>query len=1226
MYTREQCLALLTDRHIAVTANAGSGKTTVLVERFVRLLLQGVEIGSIVAITFTRKAAAEMRLRVAIRLEQEYNAMLADGNVRMATKVRNLRERLNTAQISTIHSFCANLIRNYPVEAKISPLFSIIDDFDANKLREEAIALLAERKLGSEQKDEKENYYTLFRIFGIDTIHSIAESLLRNLEQLEELKNIYTQSDEEIIELRNNIITEQYIKPLVPVLVKIEEAIESIRISGVKLNADVQKLMLHSTVLSELITECRKKESNFALIGNLFGQLYTTLFTTENKERKRLSNFAIENNIDNLVYGEGKILIHTSEFFSEVEGWDNDKDLLRYSRVILQFTQECEELIESEKIQLSSLDFNDVQKKASELLKSNEVRSDIQKRYTYLMIDEFQDTNQSQFRLTSHLVQQLSDIYIQDTQTYTNLYIVGDPKQSIYRFRGADVRVFESAKEAIKKMNGSVQTKNNVNINSEEIVLSEREKSGDIRLTTTFRLMPEIAFFVNSVCGVGMKKQTEGYFVGYDDTISSRRFPDNHKGSVSFIIGEKSDEYEAELSENSEQEELLAKHILSIVKSENPLQIDDRGILRSVSWTDIVILGRKNDALDTLATTLKEHNIPCHVPQGKRFYNRSEIRDIAAYISFLANPSDDFSLTVILRSPFFSVDDNELLEIMYYSDEPTLWEKSLKYSYSENVGNKLQFAISVLKEVLPLSARLSLPILLNTLYEKSCWYSVISYESDKERKIANVNKLISFARDFEAGGFKGLFEFAERLSTMIESETQESDAPLETVSNSIPLITIHASKGLEFPVVILYDTNSGQNFGMKNRVTLDERFGIVMKPVIVTENKQSTSRTKDFTTPIVKLASLEERLMENAELERLTYVALTRAKDHLIITANVSRKKDASIAALKGMFQFISPIFGEDFLLGKSIQLKGSLPIVRNNNVNHENFSLDIPIIKKVENVQLKDEDTNILKPTNQREDLLESINSVQQDEQISASKIMLYENDKQEYYLRYAIGLPHESKNFDTKSIDSDDGDSVTGSLYGKLLHGIMQQIPLWLNKAQSNDIDELNAVIENVCRAQEHEIRGEIKSRLLKESIAIVNTDIVRKYGINLLNAEYESQYYIPIDDDFYLAVFDCLVKNDKGEVEVWDWKTNHIGDKKSMELLFDKYKTQLEMYALFASYLYPHQDEFILRLLFTRKASVNCNDEEWIRSFVIKKDEIPSLRSQMYSHYKEIKSFLA
>lgn len=1224
MYTREQSLALLSDRHIAVTANAGSGKTTVLVERFVRLLLQGVDISSIVAITFTRKAAAEMRLRVAIRLEQEYKAMLIAGNERMTVKVRNLRERLNTAQISTIHSFCANLLRNYPVESKISPLFSIIDDFDANKLREEAIALIAEEKLQSENKKENERYYTLFRLFGIDTIHTIAESLLKNLEQLDELKSIYAQSDDEILKLRNTIISEQYIKPLIHVLSKIEDAIEYINTKGMKLNADVQKLLNQKSIVFDLISECKSIECNLSMIKQLLGQIHSALFTTDNKERKRLLDFATTHSIEHLVYGGSPIFLKCADFFSAVDGWDYDKELLYYSRIILQFTQECEALIEAEKIQISALDFNDVQKKASELLKNEEVRSDIQKRYTYLMIDEFQDTNQSQFRLTSYLVQQLSELYILDTKVRTNLYIVGDPKQSIYRFRGADVRVFESAKDSIKKMNATLNPKDMVNLGSEEILLTEREKSGDIRLTTTFRLMPEIAFFVNSVCGMGMKKETEGYFVGYDDTICSRVFPENHKGSVSFIIGEKNENEKGEISEECTQEELLAQYILSIMSSETPLYIDDKGGLRPATWNDIIILGRKNDTLDTLATVLKKYNIPCHVPQGKRFYNRQEIRDVAAYINFLANPADDFSLTVILRSPFFSIDDNELLEIMFFSQELTLWEKSLKYCNSVESGNAIRFAVNVLKEVLPLSARLSLPILLNTLYEKSKWFSVLDSVNDKERKTANVQKLISFARDFEGSGFKGLFEFSERLSSMIELEVQESDAPLESINNSIPLITIHASKGLEFPIVILYDTNSGQNAGMRKKVSLDERFGIVMKPVVVTENKQSTSRTKEFVTPIVKLAALEEQIMENAELERLTYVALTRAKDHLIITANIARKKDASVASLKGIFGFISPIFGDDFLLGKSIKVKGNLPIMRNQKMELKDFSLDIPIIKNFENTSFTENESTVPDSINKYEILLSSIESVQQDEQFSASKIMLYETDKQEYYLRYAIGLPYESKNFDTKSLDTDDGDKVAGTLYGKLLHSVMQRIPLWLRGTQNNDFDSLNTVIENVCRAEEQAINEDVKKRLFRESSVIAHTYLVREYGENLLHAEFESQYYLPIEDDFYLAVFDCIVKNRKGEIEIWDWKTNRVNDKKSIDLLFDKYKVQLQMYALFASYLYPNQEKYLLRLLFTRKADVNLADDEWVRTLTITKDEIPVLRRNIYDHYKEIKDY--
>lgn len=1224
MFTREQCLALLTDRHIAVTANAGSGKTTVLVERYVRLLLEGVDIRSIVAITFTRKAAAEMRIRVATRLEQEYNKMLEKGDERATSRIRKLRERLNIAQISTIHSFCAGLLRNYPVEAKVNPLFAIIDEFDSKRLREETIAFLAERKLQSDDNGEKEEYYRLFRLFGISVVQQIVEYLLSNLEQLSELKGIYSISNEKIIDERNRIIKSNFVETLILPIEKICEGIEIIRQSEVKLNADTKKLCESKTIFEELVIECKNSKLNFEKIGRILLDCSKLIFTNEGLPRKRIFDQLELIGISDYIYGYSDKLDNSITFFSSIESWDADVQLLHYARLILQFTEECEKIIESEKIQIAALDFNDVQKKVLDILSIEEVKRDIRQRFTYLMIDEFQDTNHAQFRLTSHLVHQLSDLYLYDKEVKTNLYVVGDPKQSIYRFRGADVRVFETAKHTVKKMN-SLDSPSKKVINGDEIYdLTEQEVLGDIRLTTTFRLMPEIAFLVNQVCGIGMKKSTEGYFVGYDETISSRRYPEGHKGSVQFIIGEYTENEEGELIEEKLQNHLLAKHLLNIVCSESPLIIDDRGTLRPVTWNDVVILGRKNDTLDTLATTLKSYGIPCHVPQGKRFYSRQEIRDIVAFITFLANPSDDFSLAVILRSPFFLVSDNDLLEIVCYSDELTLWEKVLLYSQSGNANDLVVQATEILSELLPLSSRLSLPVLLNTIYEKTKWYHKVNKESESERKVANVNKLISFARDFEVGGFRGLFEFAERVNALIENEVQESDALLETVNNSIPLITVHSSKGLEFPVVIVYDTNSGQH-STATRTRLDERFGIIMKPVVVHSNHSGTY-TDSVVSPIVKLASLEENLMERAELERLTYVALTRAKDHLIITANIRRKSSGEPNQYKGIFEFINPILDSDYLLGKECILTGNLPIVQGNNIVYNDFSLTIPIIKSIEEVvaernTINADDEHSSTNTVDKERLLEPIESKQYDEQYSASKMMLFESDPTSYYLQYIIGLPKENDSTYSYSIPVDDTDAVIGTLVGKLIHNVLQRIPEWLSE-DGYYSDKLETVIRSVCDAVEVEVTEDVKARILRETKLIARTKIVQRYAEFLKSAEFETQYYLPIDDDFYIAVFDCLVKNDRGEIEIWDWKTNKIRSERDMDMLFSLYKPQLEMYAVFASTL-SHQESYTLRLLFTRRAIENCDDHHWIKEFVVLSNEIPRLKEKLYRNYQIVKS---
>ena len=1224
MFTREQCLALLTDRHIAVTANAGSGKTTVLVERYVRLLLEGVDVRSIVAITFTRKAAAEMRIRVAARLEQEYNKMLEKGDERATSRIRKLRERLNIAQISTIHSFCAGLLRNYPVEAKVNPLFAIIDEFDSKRIREETIAFLAERKLQSEDKSEKEEYYFLFRLFGISIVHQIVEYLLSNLEQLSELKGIYSISNEKIIEERNKIIQSNFVGTLILPLEKICEGIEIIRRSDVKLNADTKKLYDSKKIFEELVVECKNNKQNFEKIGKVLLECGKLIFTNDGLPRKRIFDLIDSIGISDYIYGYADKLNNSITFFSSIENWDADNQLLHYARLILQFTEECEKIIESEKIQIAALDFNDVQKKVLDILSIEEVKKDIRQRFTYLMIDEFQDTNHAQFRLTSHLVQQLSDLYLFDKEVKTNLYVVGDPKQSIYRFRGADVRVFETAKHTVKKMNLVDSPSKSVTNGDEIYDLTEQEVLGDIRLTTTFRLMPEIAFFVNQVCGIGMKKNTEGYFVGYDETISSRRYPEGHSGSVRFIIGEYTENEEGEPIEEKLQNHLLAKHLLNIVCSESPLIIDDKGTLRSVTWNDIVILGRKNDTLDTLATTLKSYGIPCHVPQGKRFYSRQEIRDIAAFITFLANPSDDFSLAVILRSPFFFVTDNDLLEIVYYSDELTLWEKILLYSQSGSSNNLVLRAAEILSELLPLSARLSLPVLLNTIYEKTEWIHKVYEEAETERKIANVNKLISFARDFEVGGFRGLFEFAERINSLIENEVQESDALLETVNNSIPLITVHSSKGLEFPVVIVYDTNSGQH-STAAKTRLDERFGIIMKPVVVHSNYTGTY-TDSVISPIVKLASLEENLMEKAELERLTYVALTRAKDHLIITANIRRKSNGEPNQYKGIFEFIAPILSSDYLLGKECILSGSLPVVQDNNIVHKDFSLTIPIVKSIEDdvivhniVKVDDENTSV--NSVDRERLLEPIESKQYDEQYSASKIMLFENDPTSYYLQYIIGLPKENDRAYSYSIPVEDNDAVIGTMVGKLMHNVLQRIPEWVSENGYYE-DKLDTVIRSVCDSAEIEFTEDVITRIFRETKLIARTKIVRKYAEFLKTAEFETQYYIPIDEDFYVAVFDCLVKNDKGEIEIWDWKTNKVHSEHDMDVLFLRYKPQLEMYAVFASTL-SYQESYTLRLLFTRRALENCDDNHWVKEYVVKSEEIPNLKEKLYRNYQKVKS---
>jgi ATP-dependent helicase/nuclease subunit A len=888
------------------------------------------------------------------------------------------------------------------------------------------------------------------------------------------------------------------------------------------------------------------------------------------------------------------------------------------------FLQRCSERINQEKIYLSALDFNDLQQKLLLILDNEEVRYDIQKHYSYIMVDEFQDTNKIQFQLTSKLIYALSLPLEDKDALHSNIYIVGDPKQSIYRFRGADVRVFESAKKAIIELNKKAHVADKVHINNIEIDLHSREQFGDIRLTTTFRLMPEIAFFVNTVCGSIMHQSTTGYFVGYDNTICSRSYNPEHKGSVSLIIGEKVREDSHEPPVHVQQDHALARHLLHVVTSDTPLQIEEKGNVRPVQWSDCVVVARKNDVLDSLAMTLRQYNIPCYVPQGKRFYTRQEIRDIVAYLTFLANPADDFAFTTIARSPFFRIADTELLDVFYATEEISLWEKCVRYCEIHDLkkGNIFNL-VQVLSELLPLSSRLSLPILLHTLLEKSDWFLRVQDTKDAERKTANIQKLIAFARDFESSGFNGLFEFSERLNALIATEVQESDAQIESSRNAIPLITIHSSKGLEFPVVIVYDMNAGDIKTNIQQVMIDEKFGIVCKPVVVQQNpSHTTKQLTSLVTPLTLLSSMDNSLAEEAEMERLLYVALTRAKDHLILVANITRNKDNLPTKTKGMFSMVEHVFDDGYFYGKPITLHGDLSSMKEGELVQENFSIEIPVIRYFFDSDIENYTPIVEKgEQSEREILLDTIEATYRDEQYSATKFSTFAEDAMSYYIHYAIGLPPETDSYDEKYSYHDESDSFSGSFAGQLIHNVMQLAPQWIIEGVCDD-EKLEMTVNIVCDSQERFIADGLKQRVLRECKAISTTELIQRHAVYIPTAKFEEKYYYPIENDFLLAVFDCIIMNEKGEYEVWDWKTNAIRSDEDMDMLFQKYMTQLEMYAYFAMKLFPQQESLTLRLLFTRKAQENASDEEWSRALHIDKKQYQVIEQKIQNNYSLIR----
>ena len=574
-------------------------------------------------------------------------------------------------------------------------------------------------------------------------------------------------------------------------------------------------------------------------------------------------------------------------------------DLLKlYNRVLQEY--------QSAKLSQSKLDFADLQIYTRDLLKNNDrIRKKLLNQYKFYMVDEFQDTNELQYELVMLLTGELKN---------GNLFVVGDPKQSIYGFRDADVRVFEKTKEKIVNMGGI-----------------------DIHLKENFRSLQNSVGFVNYLFARLMGNEKENDFEVLYEPLNVGK-TDNEDGVVEVILGQKDSDNANALNTEST---LLAQHIKHIVNERgvdpNHKQ-DNRDNGKPIKYGDIAILIQARRHLPDIENALHVAGIPYLTSGGIGFYQRQEIYDIWNYLNFLNDPEkNDLSLIGILRGPAFGISDNELFEISLQKGE-NFWLKTQHY-VSQNYDKKtdrLKTAVTILKEQHKVAHRLPINQLILTVVNETGLIGTLRTSRKGEQRWANYQKLLDIARNFEAQeNTPILTNFIEYLDILITDEPREGDAPIEEDSDSVKIMTVHAAKGKEYSVVILPCLNRRGQYAREPFI--EEKLGIGFSPLIPSQDYDQSS------PEIVLLMKNSENAKDAAEKKRLLYVATTRVKNHLILSGTLNEKGKAE-NTLKMLFELLDINEGDEYK-----EISDTLDFYHNGKITRSGFHLNIPIIRQLQ-------------------------------------------------------------------------------------------------------------------------------------------------------------------------------------------------------------------------------------------------------------------------------------
>ncbi|MBS1538700.1 MAG: UvrD-helicase domain-containing protein [Bacteroidetes bacterium] len=1237
-FTREQLLAQSADRHLAVTASAGSGKTSVLVQRYAHLLLSGIDSRSIVAITFTRKAAAEMTARVAKTIEEKLAKATEPVELK---KLRTIRERLTSAKISTIHSFCSQLLRDFPIEAEVVPNFTELTQSEDIVLREK-MALDTMEEWLDQNHPHREDALLVFRTLGRKTVHTYLKMLLSNSETLRLLEDVYSHGDEFLLEKAAHLSREMIATEFHSAIVAFRHLLSEIDTSSLKTKQQFEineaREILHRIKI-QIQSNRTFPLADLAELLQEFETVKTVFFTNTNTLRstfkKAVSDAEITTVESAIQQASSSINKNTVEAFRSAE---MDEQLITLARILFAMAREASIAIEAEKNSRGALNFDDLQLKALTLLENESVRQKLRRKIRFLMMDEFQDTNILQYEIAKRLVSALELSAKHTTGTSTNLFIVGDAKQSIYGFRGADVRVFEEARKDIQSANkrdleeGIIPA--DITTPHGKIVALDNEKYGDIRLSATFRLLPAVAGFVNKVCGTIMPSETAGYDVGYEPIVCARHADrlNPADGSITFLLAEKayqdksnsldeSTDDETDDTDTGSEAEILARHIAVITGNENPRLVfgGNPEKSRPAEYGDIAVLSRSRNGFEALTTAFRRMEIPFVVHSGKGFFSTQEITDIHSYLSFLHNPNDDLSLAAVLRSPFFAWSDADIYTIGISNkskpESKPLWERLCELCEGDTIqrDSLLVRAYGLLREVLPLAARMPIPSLIRLLLERSGWRAVITRSERAAQMEANIEKLIDFAREFEHKGFRNLYDFVEELTVLSNGDTNESEATIQQGVNAVNIMTIHSSKGLEFPIVALYQTN--KNTPNPPQLNVNNDVGITF-PL-------PNEEEGNILTPLQLIASNRKKTAEEAEAKRLLYVALTRAKDHLIISGMVKRTKSGGISKINGVLEMLfrgidrNP---EDLLFNHSEEIIVHLPILIDDTTQERecvipvDFAISIEETEAVGFIQVKQQQPLLL---------LDALETTIEDEYFSASQMMFYESNPDGYIRTYRLGLAEDDDTSAPIISESDTTDSVAGSLAGTIIHEVMSKLPLWLDANGNIRTEILEKQITDELTIAERHTNQQLAERIHTETENVARSPLIQRFATAFQTAKQEYPLQIPVGKDFLVGVLDVLVQNSTGEWEIWDWKTNKITQEKGADELFEHYRLQLECYIYFCSLAFPEQQNFIARLLFTRLATTNAPDETWTRILRCNREQALRLGETLTQRMNEMKA---
>lgn len=1243
-WTKEQ-LEVIESRecNLLVAAAAGSGKTAVLVERIIQMITSRenpIDIDKLLVVTFTNAAASEMRERIGDAIGKALDENPENKHL------QNQLVLLNKSSITTIHSFCLDVIKSNFHRINLDPNFRIGDQTECAILKQEAIEevfedLYEERDEGflnlvesyAERGGDKEVQDIILGIYSFAMASPEPKKWLIDSaerfnidENFDFSQSIWARAILDTVKIEINGLCLNMERALKEV-----ESIEELETFAEKLSVEYKKIADISQACNKSWDEAYKKMASMSFENYVKGVKRISKdapsYIKESKEKAKTIRDKTKKSLESIV----------SATFNK----DNDsiREEIKYlynivkpiSSVVLRFEEEYS----NKKREKGIIDFNDIEHFALNILtdvdeKGNIVPSDIavgyRNKFYEIFIDEYQDSN---------LVQEVLLKAVANTET-PNRFMVGDVKQSIYRFRQAKPELFLQKYNNYNDKKGSSHRKIMLykNFRSREEVVDAvnyifenimNENIGEIEYTEKERLNLGANFNVDTDEKSIIGGATEIHLIQKDNKLDDDIINDKDDR-----INNKEDEIEEE--EKLDNIQLEARMVGNIIKDLMKVNEDgkiqkvyDKGIdgYRPVEFRDIVILLRATSAwAPVFADELMNMDIPTYADVGVGYFDTIEIKTILSLLQIIDNPMQDIPLISVLKSPIFGFTPEDLIDIRVQSKDKIFYEvlkstaeydgftdsqneNESEFIPSEECINKSKDFLIKLKEFKEKSMYMSTDEFIWYLYTRTGYYAYVGALPCGSQRQANLKVLFERAKQFEETSLKGIFNFVNFIEKLKKSSSDMGSAKtLGENANVVRIMSIHKSKGLEFPVVIC--SAMGKNFNtqdFKKSILYHHNLGYGPQFVDYERRISFPSIAKEALKSKINIENLSEEM-------RVLYVAFTRAKEKLIITGSTRNIQD-SIKRWSNGIESLDTISQYEILKGKNF-LDWIMPCVLRHrdlsnlleevgldavfNVEHNSKwygklwnKNDILVEKKsdeekesieeiLEKIDVDNPDSDYYSEIEEKLNYIYPYEfSTRKPATISVTEIKKIQNN----YEEELINTIFEQKVILKKPLfiqNEEEREKISGTERGTIVHLVMEVLDL-KNVSSVNDIKS--------------QIRGFVSKGIITEKQAsIVNPYKIYKFfasniGKRMLNAEIinrEKSIYAQVNmKDIY--IYEKLINNDdkklydnesvmlRGIVDAYfeednqivlvDYKTDFVNEE-NINQIIEKYKKQLDLYA--------------------------------------------------------------